>query len=139
MNDFGRTVRNLLCGLALAPLAALAQSDRASMVSAVSVAPASAALEATFAAAPAAAHWVVEGVHDSGTGAVVLLRASGTDLAASVDVAAQVAGRVAHAVGRSVEVVACSTGYALYLGGEAIAFVPNELGRALIHHRQVRR
>ena len=40
----------------------------------------------------------------------------------------------AHPVGTSVEVVTASTGHVLVLAGKAIAFIPNEVGKALLHH-----
>ena len=131
-----RKLKTVLYGL-LVPMGALAQSDPASMVSAVSVAPASAAIEATLAAVPAGAHWVVKGVGDSATGASVVLEASGTGVIVSVGVGLETAGHLAHAIGRTVEVVAVSTGYVLYLGAEAIAYVPNGIGRAMLHHREL--
>ena len=38
---------------------------------------------------------------------------------------------------RAVTVTAISTGYVLVMSGKAIAFIPNEVGQALIHHSRV--
>ena len=57
--------------------------------------------------------------------------ASQASLAASGFV---VAGSSELIRGSAVRVVAESVGHALYIGARLIAFVPNEIGRALIHH-----
>jgi hypothetical protein len=41
-------------------------------------------------------------------------------------------------VGSAVEVVAVSTGSLLVASGKAIAFIPNEIGLALLHQSRVR-
>ena len=41
------------------------------------------------------------------------------------------------AAGAVVNVVALSTGHMLVMSGKAIAFIPNELGKALLHHSKV--
>ena len=46
---------------------------------------------------------------------------------------AQLVGNASLAAGTLVQVMGESIGYALYVGGSLIAFVPNEIGRALIH------
>jgi hypothetical protein len=119
--------------------AAGAQSENLSMVSAVSVAPASIVAEAAFEAAREGTRWVVKGVAHTATGASVALEAVGSGVVVSVDVTVEAADRLAHAVGDSLAIVAASTGYSLLLGAEVVAFVPNELGRALIHHRELAR
>ena len=42
------------------------------------------------------------------------------------------------AVGTSVRVVAESTGYAVIASGKLLAFIPNALGEALLHHSEVK-
>jgi len=123
----------------LAPFAAHAQSDAASQVSAVSAEPASAAAEAVFTAVPAGTRWVVKGVADSATGASVVLEASGDAAVVSVGVSLEASAAAARAIGKSVDVVATSTGRVIYLGSEAIAYVPNALGREMLHHREITR
>ena len=138
MNIFKHKLSKIMIG-ALLPLCASAQSEQTSMVSAVSVEPASIAAEATLEAVPAGAHWVLKDVRDSGTGASVVLEASGDGAVVSIGVGLEAVGRLAQAVGKTVEVVATSTGHVVYLGSEAIAYVPNELGRGMLHHRELSR
>jgi hypothetical protein len=42
------------------------------------------------------------------------------------------------AVGTSVKVVAESTGYAVIASGKLLAFIPNAIGQALLHQKQVK-
>ena len=77
--------------------------------------------------------FTVKAVQASADGVVLVLRgASG-----AVETSARVSGEAAQAagvgVGTSVKVVAESTGYALIASGVLLAFVPNEIGRALLH------
>lgn len=76
---------------------------------------------------------VVTGVEAVGDGSVVVLRGLGGAAGASV----RLAGGVSLAVGTVVEVVAVGTGCALMQAGRMIAFIPNEVGRALVHQRQL--
>lgn len=57
----------------------------------------------------------------------------------SVTLSAQSVGAASLAVGTAVTVVACSTGWVLSAAGKAIAFVPNELGKALLYNERVTR
>ena len=44
------------------------------------------------------------------------------------------AGGLSLATGTVLEVVTASTGQVLVMSGRAIAFLPNEAGKALLHH-----
>lgn len=57
----------------------------------------------------------------------------------SVTLSAQSVGAASLAVGTAVTVVACSTGWVLSAAGKAIAFIPNELGKALLYNERVTR
>jgi hypothetical protein len=41
--------------------------------------------------------------------------------------------------GTAVAVTAITSGYVLSAAGQALAFIPNELGRALLHHERITR
>lgn len=47
-------------------------------------------------------------------------------------------GGLSIATGTVLEVVTVSTGQVLVMSGQAIAFLPNEAGRALLHHARAR-
>ena len=74
---------------------------------------------------------VVTSVEAVGEGSVVVLQGLSDATTASI----RVVGGVSVAVGSVVEVVALSTGCVLINAGRMIAFVPNEVGRALVHQR----
>jgi hypothetical protein len=76
----------------------------------------------------------VKAVRASGDGVELILQGA----SAAVETSAMVSGEAAHAasvgVGTSVKVVAESTGYALIGAGVLLAYVPNEIGRTLLHN-----
>ena len=77
---------------------------------------------------------VVAGLEAAGESTVVVLRGASEGVTVSVKMSAQLARDASIAVGNSVRVVTESIGHALYIGARLIAFIPNEIGRALIHH-----
>ena len=115
--------------------AALSMLPVASVVGTASVASAAAG---AVVAVPAAlsvggAVLTVKAVEASATGTVYQLERVSDGAQASV----RLAGRAAHGVGT---VVACSvigTGVVLSAAGEVLAFVPNALGRALLHNERL--
>lgn len=82
----------------------------------------------------ASSQLVVAGVEAAGESAVVVLRGASEGATASVMMSAQLARDASIAAGTAVRVVAESIGHALYVGAVMIAFIPNEIGRAMIHH-----
>lgn len=116
-----------------------AQSEAASVVSELSVAPAAAVASAVIASVPAGARWTIRGVEAGAHAGTVLLQASGSGVVASVEVSVEVAGRLLAATGSAVEVSAHAGGLLLCVAGEAIAILPNEASRALIHQRRLSR
>ncbi len=53
---------------------------------------------------------------------------------ATVRLSGRAAGGLSLAAGATLHVAAASTGYVLVMAGKAIAFLPNEAGKALLHH-----
>jgi|GEM_PF-2141827 len=74
---------------------------------------------------------VVASVTVVGASTVMVLRGASDAATASV----RVVGNASLAVGSVVDVVAVSTGCVLMSAGRIVAFVPNEVGRALVHQR----
>ena len=81
----------------------------------------------------ASAELTVQAVQAAGESAVIVLRGASEAATISVLTSAQLVGHASVAVGTIVHAMGESAGYALYVGGRLIAFVPNETGRALIH------
>jgi hypothetical protein len=80
---------------------------------------------------------VVESVEAAGDASVVVLAGASDAAQAAVRLSGRAARAASLAVGASVNVVATSTGYLLVLAGKVLAFIPNEIGKALIHHSRV--
>ena len=80
---------------------------------------------------------VVASVETVGEGIVVVLKGASEAGGASIRMSAKAAEGLSLAVGTMVSVVAMSTGHMLVLSGKAIAFIPNEVGKALLHHSKV--
>lgn len=74
---------------------------------------------------------VVKGVQASAQGTVFVLERAADGAQASVEVA----GRAA--AGSAVTVSVIGAGVLLSAGGEVIAFIPNKVGRALLHHERL--
>lgn len=81
----------------------------------------------------------VKAVEKVGDSVVVVLEGASEVATVSVKVAASAAGTASLAVGSAVKVVAEASGHALYLAGKLIAFIPNEIGRSLVHHSGVKK
>ncbi|MCC2957458.1 hypothetical protein LK542_17720 [Massilia sp. IC2-477] len=77
---------------------------------------------------------VVASVKTVGDGLEVVLENAADASRATVRLSGKAAGGVSVAVGSTLEVVTASTGYVLVASGKALAFIPNEAGKALLHH-----
>lgn len=129
------------------PHAARAQSEVSALstlsalpvASVVAGASATAAMVATVPLALSAggAVLIVQAVESTARGTVYLLERASDGARASVEVAAHASGAASLAVGSSVVVSVVGAGVILSAAGQAIAFLPNALGRALLHHEQV--
>ena len=77
---------------------------------------------------------VVASVRTVGDGIEVVLEGAAEASRATVRLSGRLAAGVSLAAGTALEVVTASTGHVLVLSGKAIAFLPNEAGKALLHH-----
>lgn len=75
---------------------------------------------------------VVASVAAVGEGIEVVLKNVAKGSTATVRLSGKAAQQLSLAVGTVVEVVATATGHVLMASGKAIAFIPNETGKALI-------
>ena len=75
----------------------------------------------------------IAGITAAGDASVIVLRDVATGSEASLRVGADVAQAGSLAVGQTVSVVAEATGMSLFAGGRLVAFVPSEIGRALVY------
>jgi hypothetical protein len=109
-------------------------ASEASTLSALPVA-VSVAAPALFLSAGAV--FTVVAVRASAEGAVWVLARASDGARASVTLSAKAAGGLSVAAGTVVTVSAFSAGWVLSAAGQAIAFIPNELGAALLHNERV--
>ena len=124
--------------LALATTGVRAQST-ASEASALSTLPIAVSVAAPVAILSTGAALTVVAVEATSTGVVWVLERSADGVRASVQLVGRGAAEASIAVGTVVVATAVSTGWVLAAAGEAIAFIPNELGRALLYNERITR
>lgn len=131
-------------GAVFAPVAAHAQSDASLAVSALPVASvvlsaaAAGAAASTVVAVPAAlsvagSQLAIKSVQASADAVVYVLERVSDGAQASVRVSLGAGHYSIKQVDTAVSVVVISTGVMLVATGEVLAFIPNEMGRALLH------
>lgn len=79
----------------------------------------------------------VRAVEASARGTVLLLERASDGAQASIALAGRGLGAVSVGVGTVVTVSVVGSGVLLSVAGEALAFIPNALGRALLHNERV--
>ncbi len=130
-------LRRWLAALALSGAAAtapLAQAQ-ASEASALSLLPVAVSVAAPVAILSGGVMLTVVAVEASARGTVWVLERASDGARSSV----HFAGHVSAALGTGVSVAVVATGWVLSAAGAAIAFIPNEIGRALLHDERVTR
>ncbi len=80
---------------------------------------------------------VVDSVVAAGDASVIVLVGASDAARATIQLSGRAAREASLAAGASVNLVATSTGYLLVSAGKVLAFVPNEIGKALLHHSRV--
>lgn len=128
----------LLCGAALPARAHSEASAALSLMPVASVVVAAGAVVALPAAlSVGGAVLTVKAVQASATGTVYLLERASDGAQASVEVSGRAAGAASGAVGTVLTCSVIGTGVILSAAGEVLAFVPNALGRALLHNERL--
>ena len=115
--------------------AALAQDSTAESTTAsqASLAASGMLIDGSIGIIRAGAHFAVAAVTPLANASVIVVRDVATGSEASIRVAGDVARTGSIAVGDTVSVVAQAIGASLIVGGKLVAFVPNEVGRALVY------
>ena len=85
----------------------------------------------------AGAQLVVKSAQASANGTVYVLERVGDGARVSVQVAQGAAGATAKAAGTMLSVTVVASGVLLLSAGEVLAFLPNEMGRALLHNEKL--
>ena len=123
--------------LATAP--AHAHRTGASDASALSLLPIAVSVAAPAMVLSAGAVFTVVAVEASADGAVWILERASDGARMSLRLSSDVAAGASLGVATAVTVSAVSAGWILVSAGKAIAFVPNEIGRALLHNERITR
>jgi len=125
----------LAAGLVPASQAQSSMSD----ASALSLLPVAVSIAAPVMIFSAGVTLSVVTVEASATGMVVVLERASDGALATLRFSGQVAGAASLAVGSAVLVTAVSTGWVLSAAGQALAFIPNQIGAALLYNERITR
>lgn len=130
----------LLTTLALALMgSAQAHRNSASEASALSLMPIAISVAAPVALLSVGGAFTVLAVDAVSEGTVWVLERASDGARFSVTLSAAAVGGLSVVAGTAVLVVAGSTGWVLSSAGKAIAFIPNQIGKALLHNERVTR
>jgi hypothetical protein len=140
MNAFsprrGLLVLALTLSLSVAPLGRSAWAhDTLSDASVLSALPVAVSVAAPALLLSGGVALTVVAVQASATGTVWVLERASDGARLSV----QFTGQAVASVGAGVVVLALATGWVLSAAGQALCFIPNEIGASLLHHEQVTR
>jgi hypothetical protein len=136
MRSFGQLTLAVLLTAALATAHAQPASSEASALSALPIA---VSVAAPVLVLSAGATLTVVAAQASAVGTVWVLERASDGARATLTLSTQAARGLSVAVGTVVVVTAMSTGWVLSTASEAIAFVPNEIGAALLYNERVTR
>ena len=128
-----------LAALLAATLATANAQSAVSEASALSALPIAVSVAAPVMLLSAGAMLTVVAVEASATGAVWVLERASDGARSTLRLSAQAAGGLSVAAGTVVVVTALSSGWVLSTASEAIAFIPNEIGTALLYNERVTR
>jgi hypothetical protein len=111
--------------------------DAASELSTLSMLPVAVSLAAPVGLLSAGAVFTVVAVESAAGATVWVLERASDGARASLHLSAQAAGGVSVLAGTAVVATAISAGWVLSAAGKAVAFIPNEIGKALLYHERV--
>ncbi|MES3014946.1 MAG: hypothetical protein V4750_14620 [Pseudomonadota bacterium] len=134
-----RLVSATVAALLTINLATAQAQSEASALSALSALPIAVSVTAPVMILSAGVTLTVVAVEASASGAVWVLERASDGARATVKLSAQAAGGLSVAAGTVVVVTAVSTGWVLSTASRAIAFIPNEIGAALLYNERVTR
>jgi hypothetical protein len=133
----------LIVGALCAALTATSPAAQAhgdlSDASALSLLPVAVSVAAPSAVLVGGAVLTVVAVQASATGTVLLLERASDGARATLHFSGHVAQGAVLSIGGAVLVTAVASGWVLSAAGQAIAFIPNEIGRALLYNERITR
>ncbi len=128
-------IPSLLLSLMLLQAPAAQAQSTASEASALSMLPVAVSVAAPVMLLSAGVALTVVAVEATAQGSVWVLERASDGARASV----RFAGQASAVLGTAVVITVIGSGYVLSAAGEAIAFVPNAIGTALLHNEQLTR
>lgn len=134
-----RLVLPLMLSATLAASPARGHPPNASDASALSMLPIAVSVAAPAMLLSAGVMLTVVAVEASATGVVCILERASDGARASVTLSTQGAAALSIGIGTVVTVSAFSAGWVLSAAGRAIAYIPNEIGAALLYNERVTR
>lgn len=135
-----RNIVAAMLSLAIATAALPAHAQHSgSELSALSMLPVAISVVAPVALLSAGAALSVVAVEAASEGTVWVLERASDGARMSVTLSGAVGGGVSLAAGTAVAVTAVSAGWVLSAAGRAIAFIPNEIGKALLYNERITR
>ena len=123
----------LACGVASASQDASAPSNASGLIAEG----AATVVYGSLSAVAASGAVIVESVQVAGDASMVVLAGASDATHATLRLSANRVQGASVVAGTSVTVMAVSTGYVLITAGKVIAFIPNGIGSALLHHARV--
>jgi hypothetical protein len=133
------TRQTLLAAVLVLNLNAAHAEAAASEASALSALPIAVSVAAPVMIISAGVALTVVSVQASATGTVWVLERASDGTRATVTLSGQALEGASIAVGTAIGVVAISTGWILVNASQAIAFIPNEIGAALLYNERITR
>ena len=137
--------RCIACSLAVTTMSALTPAfagrdpSGVSELSALSVLPVAMSATAVGLVVSGTASLSIIAVEASVDGVVWIVERASDGVRGSIRFARDVTGGLSIAAGQMITVVAMGTGWLLCTAGKAIAFVPNEVGSALLYSQRISR
>ena len=122
-----------------APILAAHAQSTISDASALSLLPVAVSIAAPATLLSAGAALTVVSVEASAAGTVWVLERASDGARASLRLSGLAIGAVSVVAGTAVLVTAISTGWVLSAAGQALAFIPNEIGAALLYNERLTR
>ena len=137
--------RCIACSIAVTTMSALTPADAArdpsgaSELSAISVLPVALSATAAGLVVAGTASMTVVAVEASADGVVWVVERASDGVRGTIRFARDVGGGLSIAAGQMITVVAMGTGWLLCTAGKAVAFIPNEVGSALLYSQRISR
>lgn len=129
-----KLLTSLLLSCALAHAPASAAGDPSGDISVMSGFASVVLVYGSLMGAGASGEVVVESVEKVGDATVVVVKGMSDGARATLRLSGTAAGNVSVGVGKVVKVTATASGHLLSVAGEVLAFLPNEIGKSLLHH-----